>query len=215
MVSALLGTYLHRDPYTASPAEILERAQSAPVGGRGSVDYSNLGYAFLGQLLAKAAGTSYAELLQQRILGPLDMTDTYAPVTVDNLRPGAPAGRSAAGLGQAAWTANGTAPAGGIRSTAADMATYAQALLDGTAPGAKALNPQWDSGDDGERVGLAWFTQALSEPPARAATWHNGQTGGFAAMAALDRGAGRAALIFSNVSSGQEEAALTLLKEGL
>ncbi len=214
-VSGFLGVALHRDPYPASPAEILERAQSAPVGNRGTVRYSNLGYAFLGQLLAKAAGMSYADLLQQRILDPLGMKDTYAPVTSDNLRPDAPTGRGASGLGQGAWTANGTAPAGGIRSTAADMARYAEALLAGTAPGARALDPQWDSGDDGEQVGLAWFTQASSGSPARAVTWHNGQTGGFAAMAALERDAGRAVLIFSNVASGQEEAALTLLKEGI
>ena len=215
MASLLLGNYLHRDPYTASPADVLQRAQAAPVGERGSVNYSNLGYAFLGQLLAKAAGMSYPDLLQQRIFGPLDMKDTYAPVTADNLRPGAPTGRGSGGLGQAAWTANGTAPAGGIRSTAADMARYAQALLAGTAPGASALDPLWDTGDDGEQVGLAWFTQVSSETPGQAATWHNGMTGGFASMAALDRDAGRAVLIFSNVATGQEEAALTLLKEGI
>ncbi|WP_104104266.1 serine hydrolase [Arthrobacter sp. 08Y14] len=214
LVFAFLGVALHRDPYPASPAAILEHAQSAPVGGRGSVSYSNLGYAFLGQLLAKAAGMSYADLLQQRILDPLDMKDTYAPVTADNLRPDAPTGRSAGGLGQGAWTGNGTAPAGGIRSTAADMARYTQAMLAGTAPGSKALDPQWDAGD-GEQVGLAWFTQVSSEAPDRAVTWHNGMTGGFAAMAALERDAGRAVLIFSNVATGQEEAALTLLKEGI
>ena len=215
LVSGFLGVALHRDPYPASPAAVLDHAQSAPVGGRGSVSYSNLGYAFLGQLLARAAGMSYADLLQQRILEPLQMKDTYAPVTADNLRSDAPTGRSAAGLGQGAWTGNGTAPAGGIRSTAADMARYAEALLAGTAPGSKALDPQWDSDGDGEQVGLAWFTQVSSETPERAVTWHNGMTGGFAAMAALERDAGRAVLIFSNVASGQEEAALTLLKEGI
>ncbi|MBO0896185.1 serine hydrolase domain-containing protein [Arthrobacter sunyaminii] len=214
VASLLLGNALRRDPYPASPVAVLEHAQSAPVGGRGSVSYSNLGYAFLGQLLAKAAGMSYADLLQQRILDPLDMKDTYVPVTADNLRAGAPTGRSASGLGQGAWTGNGTAPAGGIRSTAADMARYTQALLAGTAPGSKALDPQWDAGD-GEQVGLAWFTQVSSEFPAQDVTWHNGQTGGFASMAALERDAERAVLIFSNVATGQEEAALTLLKEGI
>lgn len=213
--SGLLAGTLHRDPYTASPAEVLERTQAESVGGRGSVSYSNLGYAFLGQLLAKAAGTDYVDLVQQRILAPLELQDTYTPVTADNLKPGAPTGRGAGGLGQAAWTGNGTAPAGGIRSTAADMALYAQGLLAGTAPGAAALDPVWDTGDDGEQVGLAWFTQVSKVPPARSATWHNGQTGGYAAMVAMDRNAGRAVIILSNVSAGQEEAALTLLKEGL
>jgi CubicO group peptidase (beta-lactamase class C family) len=213
--SGLIAGILHRDPYSASPDEVIEHARSAPVGERGSVNYSNLGYAFLGQLLAKAAGMSYPDLLQQRIFGPLDMKDTYAPVTADNLRPGAPTGRGSGGLGQAAWTMHGSAPAGGIRSTAADMSRYAQAMLAGTAPGAQALDPVWETGDDGERVGLSWFTQVSKESPERVVTWHNGQTGGFASMAALDRDAGKAVLILSNVAAGQEEAALTLLKEGL
>lgn len=215
LIPSFIGPLLHRDPYTASPEEVLQRAQSAPVGGRGDVSYSNLGYAFLGQLLAKAAGMEYQEMLQRRILEPLDMQDTYAPVTAENLRPDAPAGRSAGGLKHAAWTMNGSAPAGGIRSTAADMSRYAQAMLAGTAPGAEALDPVWETGDDGERVGLSWFTQVSKESPERAVTWHNGQTGGFASMAALERDAGRAVLIFSNVAAGQEEAAMTLLKEGL
>ena len=105
--------------------------------------------------------------------------------------------------------------AGGIRSTAADMARYSQAMLDGTVPGAASLDPLWDTGEDGEQVGLAWFTQVSKDTPERSVTWHNGQTGGFASMAALERDAGRAVLIFSNVAAGQEEAALTLLKEGL
>jgi CubicO group peptidase (beta-lactamase class C family) len=213
--SGLMAGILHRDPYSASPDEVIGQARSAPVGGRGTVSYSNLGYAFLGQLLAKASGMDYQELLQQRILEPLDMQDTYAPITADNLRPDAPEGRSAGGLGQAAWTMHGSAPAGGIRSTAADMSRYAQAMLAGTAPGAEALDPVWETGDDGERVGLSWFTQVSKESPERVVTWHNGQTGGFASMAALDRGVGKAVLIFSNVAAGQEEAALTLLKEGL
>ena len=215
LISSFGGVLLRRDPYTASPTEVLQRAQAAPLSGRGSVRYSNLGYAFLGQLLAKAAGTDYEDLLQQRILDPLNMQDTYAPITADNLRPKAPTGKTTGGIRQAPWTANGTAPAGGIRSTAADMARYSQAMLDGTVPGAASLDPLWDTGEDGEQVGLAWFTQVSKDTPERSVTWHNGQTGGFASMAALERDAGRAVLIFSNVAAGQEEAALTLLKEGL
>ncbi|MCQ2000431.1 serine hydrolase domain-containing protein [Arthrobacter zhaoxinii] len=222
LVSSFLNSALRRDPYTAPPAEVIEHAQSASLGGRGTVAYSNLGYAFLGQLLAKEAGMDYADLLQERILEPLGMKDTYVPVTAGNLRPDAPTGRAASGLPHAAWTANGGAPMGGIRSTTADMSLYLQALLAETAPGSAALEPRWDMGEGdggegdggGERVGLAWFTQ-VSSSSGRAATWHNGQTGGFSAMVAMDREAGTAVLILSNVAAGQDEAALALLKEGL
>jgi CubicO group peptidase (beta-lactamase class C family) len=38
--------------------------------------YSNLGFALLGEALAARAGASYAELVAQRITGPLGMRDT-------------------------------------------------------------------------------------------------------------------------------------------
>jgi D-alanyl-D-alanine-carboxypeptidase/D-alanyl-D-alanine-endopeptidase len=38
--------------------------------------YSNVGFDQLGAALAEAAGTSYADLLRERITGPLGMADT-------------------------------------------------------------------------------------------------------------------------------------------
>lgn len=208
--SLLAGQLLNRDPYTASPDRILAQAQAAGLNGRGTAAYSNLGYAFLGQLLAKAAGTSWEELLAQRLLTPLALKETHAPVTAENLPDGAPTGRSAAGRPEGAWTANGTAPAGGIRSTAADLVLYAQAQLDGTAPGAAALEPRWEDGNGG-RYGLGWVTEQRG---GREITWHNGQTGGFWSMVALDRESGQAVVMLSNVSAGQEEAVFELLAGG-
>jgi len=211
--SLLAGQLLNRDPYTATPDQILAQAQAAGLNNRGTVAYSNLGYAFLGQLLARAAGQSWEELLQKRLLTPLDLEETYAPVTAGNLRDGAPTGRSAAGRSEGAWTLEGSAPAGGIRSTAADLAAYAQAQLDGTAPGSGALEPQWDDGD-GSRYGLAWVTGREAGSGGPEITWHNGQTGGFWSMVALDRENRRAVVMLSNVSAGQEEAVFELLAGG-
>jgi len=211
--SLLAGQLLNRDPYTATPEQVLAQAQAAGLNNRGTVTYSNLGYAFLGQLLARAAGQSWEQLLEERILAPLQLKETYAPVTAENLRDGAPTGRSAAGRPEDAWTANGTAPAGGIRSTTADLAAYAQAQLDGTAPGAAALEPQWN-GKEGSRYGLAWVTSREGGAGGPEITWHNGQTGGFWSMVALDRDNGRAVVMLSNVAAGQEEAAFELLAGG-
>ena len=205
----LAGQALNRDPYAASPEEVLAQAQSAGLSDRGSVAYSNLGYAFLGQLLARAAGSSWDELLQERVLGPLELKDTYAPLTRENLPDAAPTGRSSGGMREGAWTMKGTAPAGGIRSTAADLVRYAQAQLDGTAPGAGALDPQWQDGE--RRYGLAWITE---EHENREITWHNGQTGGFWSMVALDRESGSAVVMLSNVSAGHEDAVFELLAGG-
>ncbi|MFZ3416894.1 serine hydrolase domain-containing protein [Arthrobacter sp. 3Tela_A] len=205
----LAGQALNRDPYTASAEEVLAQAQTAGLNGRGSVAYSNLGYAFLGQLLAKAAGSTWEELLQDRVLNPLGLKNTYAPLTAENLPGAAPTGRSSGGMREGAWTMKGTAPAGGIRSTAADLVRYAQAQLDGTAPGADAVEPQWNHED--RRYGLAWITE---EHQGREITWHNGQTGGFWSMVALDRESGSAVVMLSNVSAGHEDAVFELLAGG-
>lgn len=76
---------------------------------------------------------------------------------VGNLPNGAPRGYSAAGIAEAPWTINGWAPAGGARSTAADMVRYAQTLLDGSAPGMDALAPCWQFG--ALQIGYVWITQ--------------------------------------------------------
>jgi CubicO group peptidase (beta-lactamase class C family) len=110
----------------------------------------------------------------------------------------------------APWTLNGTAPAGGIRSTPADMVRYARALLDGAAPGMAALTPRWDGGN-GSRVGYAWNT---AEVAGRTVTSHGGATAGFCAAIAIDRANQRAVIILSNTQIPVEQAALTLLVGG-
>jgi CubicO group peptidase (beta-lactamase class C family) len=87
------------------------------------------------------------------------------------------------------------------------MVRYAQALLDGTAPGMAALTPRWDEGN-GARVGYAWNT---TEVAGRTVTSHGGATGGFCAAIAIDRANQRAVIILSNTKAPVEQAALTLL----
>ncbi len=151
-------------------------------------------------------GIDYAQLAQERIFKPLGMTASIIPVSSGNLPSDAPTGYGATVKEAAAWTMNGSAPAGGIRSTPADMVRYAQALLDGTAPGIEALTPQWDAGK--QRIGLAWFTE---EAAGKALTWHNGGTGGFASVIYLDRTNDRAIVILSNTAASVTQAGETLI----
>ena len=201
-----LRSLLHKDPYTQDAAGVIEQARSAELTDRGQYRYSNLGVALLGQALAAATKIDYAQLVQDRIFKPLGMTASSLPVRDGNLPHGVLTGYSAAGQDEAAWTMNGSAPAGGIRSTPADMVRYAQALLDGTAPGMGALVPQWDAGK--QRIGLAWFTE---EAAGTTLTWHNGGTGGFASVIYLDRANDRAIVILSNTAASVTAAGETLI----
>jgi CubicO group peptidase (beta-lactamase class C family) len=113
-------------------------AQRIPA--RGQFSYSTAGIALLAHLLANRAGTTYQELLAQRILAPLALTDTSLPVT----RSGLPTGWRKGLLGgrpAEPWTLDGLAPGGGMWSTGADLATWMRLTRDGRQPGAAGLEP--------------------------------------------------------------------------
>jgi CubicO group peptidase (beta-lactamase class C family) len=201
---------IRRDPYVQDVDGVIAQARAAALHNRGTFSYSNLGTALLGQALASASTMDYARLVQERIFRPLGMTTSSVPVTAGNLPDDALTGYNAGGQHVAPWTMNGAAPAGGIRSTPADMVRYARALLDGTAPGMAALIPRWDEGN-GSWVGYAWNT---TEVAGRTVTSHGGATDGFCTAIAIDRANQRAVIILSNTKVSVEQAALTLLVGG-
>lgn len=208
LVSAAL-VLTHRDPYTADAAGVIAQARAAKLTGRGQVAYSNLGTALLGQALAAATGRDYATLLRERIFTPLGMSASSLAVIADRLPDDAPTGWSESGQHEAAWTMNGSAPAGGIRSTPADMVRYARALLAGSAPGGEALTPRWPYGQ--RQIGYAWITQSID---GRVVTWHNGGTGGYSSSIMLDHERGRATIVLANTAASVDEVGAALIAGG-
>jgi CubicO group peptidase (beta-lactamase class C family) len=134
------------------------------------------------------------------------MAASSLPLTAGDLPSGAPTGYGGSGVAEAPWTVGGWAPAGGVRSNAADMVRYARALLDGTAPGADALTPRWQFGQT--QVGYAWLTRA---DRGHTVTFSNGLTGGFTGKLVLDRANHRAVLVLSNTAAQVDSAADNLL----
>ncbi|WP_230673042.1 serine hydrolase domain-containing protein [Rathayibacter sp. Leaf248] len=209
---SLLAQLRGTDPYAGYSADdVLRHAADAS-----RVDepflYSNLGAAVLGQTLARAEGVDYADLVQERVFAPLGMTGSRVPTTADALGPDAPTGYAASGRSVDAWAMGGYAPAGGVRSTAADMARYAQALLtDDPALGVAAdevLAPRHDAGGSG-RVGLAWFTSEAVG--GGGTTWHNGGTSGYSTMLAMDRERGVAVFVNGSTATSVDDVGLDLL----
>ena len=197
----------HRDPFVQDVDGVITQGRTATLSQRGTVRYSNLGTTLLGQALSANSSMTYEELMRERIFGPLGMSASTIPVTPANLPSDVLTGYSVDGKHAPTWTLNGSAPGGGIHSTAEDLVRYAQALLDGTAPGMGALTPRWDDGH-GTRIGYAWNTTAVA---GHTVTSHGGATGGFCAAIALDLPNDRAVIILSNTKSPVEQAALTLL----
>ncbi len=200
-VSQLRGS----DPYTGGVEELVSAARGSGLSGAGSVSYSNMGVAVLGQAVASARGLPYEQVLSQGIFKPLGMSDSFAPVSSSGLTDDAPRGFTSSGRSADPWTGNAHAPAGGVRSTAADMARYASALLTADpalrVDPAASLDPRYND-DDGGSIGLAWF---IDERDGRTITWHNGATGGYRSMLVLDRAAGTAVYIAGDTANGPVE----------
>ena len=207
---AVFTNYTAGNPYTDTRETLLEQARNASVATGGEFEYSNFGAALLGQALAARSGLPYADLLRERITDPLGMASTYVPSGPDELRPQAVQGYAATGKAAEAWTMGGMAPAGGIRSTAADLAILAEALLDRTAPGSASLDAVESAA--GTPMGLAWFVGTPAAPAQDAYRWHNGQTGGFSSMLVLDLDGERASLVLSNVSDSVDDLGVALLE---
>lgn len=111
--------------------------------------YSNVGYKILGLVLEAVTGKPYGELVQERILTPLDMRNTVPAIT-NEMRHRLAVGYND-GLGDRPWRPEyGFQPApwletntgdGCICSTAADLATYLRMLLNrGAGPEGRILS---------------------------------------------------------------------------
>ena len=162
-------------------------------------EYSNLGVGLLGYVLTRATGTDYETLVRKRITGPLGMNDTLI-----TLPPSHAARLPAAfdGYMQPAkpWSLAVLVGAGGIRSSAADMLTFAKAVIDPASPIAAAVKTTLAVRVPGEAPNvdqaLGWEIMRLAAD--REILLHGGQTGAFRAMLALEPAKGQAVVAFAN-----------------
>ncbi|WP_157537153.1 serine hydrolase domain-containing protein [Nocardioides sp. Root190] len=201
------GLWRHRaNPYGDTLAELLEQTRATKLG-RPRASYSNLGFELLGHAVAAAEGTTYADLVRTRIADPLGLDSWYVPASAAELSPRAVAG-TARGRGAEAWTGEALGPAGGIRSTLADLGTFAAALLDGTVPGSDALEPTTSFAGPAVRIGAAWLT---TEVRGHVLTWHNGGTGGWRSWLGVDREAARAAVVVRATTRSVDRIGVDLL----
>lgn len=197
-----------RNPYGESLDDLLAQVRTLQPR-RPEPKYSNLGYELLGHAVAAGAGTTYGALVRDRLAEPLGLDAFYAPSTPDDLRPQALLGTNRAGHVVEPWTGEAIAPAGGIRATVAAMGRLVAALLDGTAPGAAALDPVATFRGP-LQIGAAWITLDVK---GRTITWHNGGTGGFRTWLGLDRTAGTGLVLMSATSSSVDRYGFDLLRE--
>src|SRR5699024_4439092 len=81
---SILANYLHTDPYRGDAAEIVASLDDVEVGAP-EPEYSNFGFAVLGQALVEVTGEEYDELVTERLTEPLGMEETFVPESAAGL----------------------------------------------------------------------------------------------------------------------------------
>jgi len=139
--------------------------------------YSNYGVGLLGELLSGIHQKSYADLVAEKITGPLGMKDTAVALDKDQQARLAPPydGEKP----NHSWTFQALAGAGSLRSTAADMVTFGQAQLDpGKTPLAAAIKGMMEvhAPYDASEIGLGIL---VGKVDGHVEYSHSGGTGGY------------------------------------
>ncbi|MGE3525809.1 MAG: serine hydrolase [Gemmatimonadales bacterium] len=174
-------------------------------------EYSNLGFGLLGFLLARRAGTGYEQLIQDRILRPLDMAETTVTLSAEartRLATGSVDGHPVSN-----WDFDALAGAGALRSDARDLTRFLSAALGLVSTPldsafALAERPRADAGSPAMKMGLGWH---ILVRPDRNIVWHNGGTGGYHSWAGYDRARQTGAVVLTNSPENIDDIGFHLL----
>ncbi|WP_404333492.1 serine hydrolase domain-containing protein [Sphingomonas sp. MMS12-HWE2-04] len=205
------------NPYADYTPALMEQFLGAYVPDRepgARYEYSNLGVALLGQILAKRAGTEYETLVRTRITGPLKLADTQIRHSGGDMRHQA-IPHDAFLRPVAPWDDSVMRPAGGLRSDADDMLTFLAAHLGFTpTPLKTAMDAmrvaQGDGGDPDTAMGIGWM---IAKTPIGEIVTHGGATGGYLTRIAFDPVRRRGVVVLANAMAqpGVDDIALHLL----
>lgn len=164
-------------------------------------EYSNLGIGILGHVLAKHANMSYEQMVHDRVLEPLQMTDTTMTLNESQKSRFAP-GHDADGKVTSNWIFNdAVAGAGGLRSTCDDLIKFAEVQIH--PPDGKlgdAIRETHESRAPvlpGREIGLTWMIDAGG-----ICVWHQGDTGGYQSFLACGPEAGVGVVMLANSANG-------------
>nr|MBP7143537.1 serine hydrolase [Opitutaceae bacterium] len=176
-----------------------------------AIQYSNFGFAVLGESLASAWGVSYDAALREHVMAPLGMTQSRLGLLGAPSPEGLATGLSGGPVPE--WKFQSFAPAGALRSSAREMVRFMKAAL---ALGASSLHEAFEATfaiqaphpDTGGSIGLAWM---LFTHGSNSFAWHNGATAGHRSVIVLDRTQKRGVLLLTNLAKAPESFAFPLL----
>ncbi|MEV0617466.1 serine hydrolase domain-containing protein [Nonomuraea sp. NPDC050404] len=176
--------------------------------------YSNVGFAVLGEMVARLRGTTWLDALRAEVLGPLGMRGTTA-------RPRAPHAIGYAVhpyadvvLAEPEHDADGMGPAGQLWSTPHDLSRWAAFLAGDTGgvlcPDTLAEMREPAGVDDGDTWSSGFgLGLQLSRSGGRRLAGHTGSMPGFLATVWADAADGVGVLFMANTTTGTSPALLT------
>lgn len=191
--------------------EFLESVElSRDIGSQ--YEYSNLAQGLLGHILSLKAGKSYEDLVQTRILKPLNMIEssiTFTDGMIKNLA--LPYSNS---VEVKNWDIPTLAGAGAIRSSTSDMLKYLEANLglkesDLYSAMQLAHTPRHNKAGL-MQVGFGWHIKPEEEGNI---IWHNGGTGGYRAFAGFVSESKSGVVVLTNSNVSIDDIGFHLLNE--
>lgn len=177
-------------------------------------NYSNIGFALLGEVIERVTGQSYDTVLRARILKPLGMINTgvRAPSSMDRQFPSGYWTDEFPMIARPRWESGEVVAFAGMYSDARDLARLlsAQSRTGSGAPFSQWVRQAMQTvtvrlpGSDGARMSLAWFIDSL--PQGRELHAAGGEVDSFSSSVAFSA-RGRAGLVVL-VNRGGESAEL-------
>jgi CubicO group peptidase (beta-lactamase class C family) len=161
--------------------------------------YANLGFGLLGNALAHRAGTTYEELLIERVCDPLGLDHTRITLTAD-MREHLAQGHSLDGKPTPIWNFPALPGAGTVRTSVKDLTVFLRACmgLEQTplsASLARLQETRRPTGLAGTDAALGWF---VSSDENEEIVWKSGLSGGCNTYIGYSTRNPRGALVFSN-----------------
>ena len=169
--------------------------------------YSNLGMTLLGYVISEVSGQSYEALLQEKIFGPLSMTQSST--NRSQLTGNFVAGRNKKGKITPAWDFQVVAPAGAISSTTHDLVKWVGWNFELLKNSFSEMGKTQFSHTESMDIALGWH---IRKKPAKSPfLWHNGGTGGFKSSLAINAEQEKAVIILTNVGRSSKRGQIDTL----
>lgn len=159
--------------------------------------YSNLGGGLLGYTLGLSQGTSFEELLQERVFDRYGMCSSF--IRSSDAGDRLVRGLNANGDTTSNWDFDVLAGGGALLSTTTDLSRFAMAQFNPENRALAQTRVPTFVVHDGMKIGLGWHI--LQSETGQELFWHNGGTGGYSSSMSINMVDKVAVIILSNVSA--------------